>query len=73
MEEKFLNLVKEVLEIEDRELNLSDRFRDFEEWDSLANLSLVALLDDEFGIVIDSQEFRKMNTLQEIYDVISKS
>ena len=73
MEAKFLNLVKEVLEIDDRGLQLSDNFRDFEEWDSLANLSLVAMLDDEFGVVIDNQSFKQMNTLQEVFDEMKKS
>ena len=73
MEQKFLELVKEVLEIEDRDVQLSDNFRDFEEWNSLANLSLVAMLDDEFGVVIDNQKFKEMNTLQEVFEEIKKS
>lgn len=73
METKFLKLVNEVLEIDDRDLQLSDNFREFEEWDSLANLSLVAMLDDEFGVVIDNQRFKQMNTLQEVFDEMKKS
>ena len=72
MEQKFLDLVKDTLEIEDRDIQLSDNFRDFQEWDSLANLSLVAILDDEFGIVIDTERFKQMTTLQEIFDAIQK-
>jgi acyl carrier protein len=59
MEQKFLASVKEVLEIEDRDLKLSDNFKEFKEWDSLANLTMVAMLDDEFGVVIDSQRLKK--------------
>lgn len=73
MEQKFLDLVKEVLEIEDRDIHLSDNFRDYDEWDSLANLSLVAMLDDEFSVVIDSQRFKQMTTLQEIFDAIQQA
>lgn len=73
MEQKFLDLVKEVLEIEDRDLQLSDTFRNYDEWDSLANLSLVAMLDDEYGVVIDTQQFKQMTTLQEIYDAVQKA
>jgi len=73
MEQKFLDLVKEILEIEDRDIHLSDNFRDYDEWDSLANLSLVAILDDEFSVVIDSQRFKQMTTLQEIFDAIQQA
>jgi acyl carrier protein len=67
MEQKFLDLVKETLEIKDRDIQLSDNFRDFQEWDSLANLSLVAILDD------DTERFKQMTTLQEVFDEIQKA
>ena len=70
MQKKFLELVKEVLEIEDRDIQLEDKFKDYDEWDSLANLSLVAMLDDEFGVVIDNQKFKNMQTLQELFDEV---
>lgn len=73
MENNFLNLVKEVLEIENRELNLNDDFRSYEEWDSLANLTLVAMIDDEYGVVIDSQKFKELKTLQDVLSEIEKA
>lgn len=73
MEEKFLNFVKDILEINDREISLTDNFREYEEWDSLANLSLVAMLDDEYGVVIDTQRFKQIISLQELYDEIQKN
>ncbi len=73
MEKKFLDLIKEVLEIENRELQLSDNFRELDEWDSLANLSLIAMLDDEFGVVIEADKFKQMSTFQDIFDSLSKS
>jgi acyl carrier protein len=72
MEQKFLASVKEVLEIEDRDLKLSDNFKEFKEWDSLANLTMVAMLDDEFGVVIDSQRFKKMATLQDVFNALQE-
>ena len=72
MQEKFIELIKEVLEIEDREVTLADNFKDYDEWDSLANLSLVAMIDDEFGVVIDNQKFKNMQTLQELFDEVSR-
>jgi acyl carrier protein len=70
MEEKFLKLITEVLEIEDRAIKLEDKFKEFDEWDSLANLSLVALLDDEFGVVIDTKKLKEINTLQELFEEV---
>ena len=73
MEQIFLNLVKEVLEIENLEINMDDDFRSLEVWDSLANLSLVAMIDDEFGVVIESQRFKELKTFRDIFNEIEKT
>ncbi|WP_027124324.1 acyl carrier protein [Gelidibacter mesophilus] len=70
MEEKFLELFKETLDIEDRELKMSDRFRDYEEWDSIANLSVVAMIDVEYEVIIENSVFKELQTLQELWDSI---
>jgi acyl carrier protein len=73
MEERFLYLIKETLDIQDRDLHLTDNFREFKEWDSLASLSLVAMLDEEFGVVINSQRLMQMNSLQDLFYAIQES
>jgi acyl carrier protein len=70
MEQKFIELFKEVLEIEDQEVNLSDKFRDFDNWDSLTNLSLIAMLDDEFGFTIQNSEFKNLITISDLIEAI---
>lgn len=70
MEEKFLELFKETLDIEDRELKMSDAFRDYEEWDSIANLSVIAMIDVEYEVVIENSVFKELQTLQELWDSI---
>lgn len=70
METKFIELFKEVLEIEDKNINLNDQFRDYEEWDSLVYLSVIAMLDDEYDIIIETDEFRKILTVQQLMDEV---
>jgi acyl carrier protein len=66
MKEQLFDLVREALEIEDRELSLDDNFKEFEEWDSLGQLSIIAALDENFGVVIEGAAFAKINTLGEL-------
>ena len=66
MEAKFLDLFKEVLEIEDKEISLNDEFREYDEWDSLAYLSVIAMLADEFEIVIETEDFKKIRTVGDL-------
>ncbi|MEQ9100881.1 MAG: acyl carrier protein [Imperialibacter sp.] len=72
MEEKFIKAFKEALELEDRTIDLTDTFRDYEEWDSLGHLSLIAILDEEFGVVIEQAEFNKLNTVGELMVEVKK-
>lgn len=72
MIEKLISVMQEALEIEDQELSPSDNFKDLDEWDSLARLSLIAELDSEFEVQIETQEFESINTIQELMDVIVK-
>ena len=72
MEQKFLDLLKEILEIEDRELSMTDNFREYPEWDSLAYLSVIAMLDEEYGIQIEGSEFKKLKTVGDLFSVVTK-
>lgn len=73
MEEKLLDLLKDILEIEDRDIHLSDIFRDYEEWDSIANLTLIACIDEEFEVIISSNELKELHTVQDILQKIQSS
>lgn len=72
MEENFLNLFADILEITNRHLELSDNFREYPEWDSLASLSVVAMIDEEYGVVIPSSEFNKLFTLSDLIEEIKR-
>lgn len=73
MEEKFITLFCETLEIEDAELTSETRFRDLEQWDSLAYLSVIAMIDEEFDVVIEGKEFKELHTLGDIIRVITEN
>jgi len=68
--EKFISKFIEVLEIEDHDVNPEDKYRDYEEWDSLAFLSLQALINDEYDITIPRSEFDNVQTIEELYSLI---
>ena len=72
MEEEFLELFKETLDIEDKDVSMSDHFRTFEEWDSIANLSLIAMIDAEYEVIIENSVFKNIETLQELWDKIQE-
>ena len=72
MEEKFIEEFKEILDMEDQSINMDDTFRDYDNWDSMANLSVIAMLDDEFGVHIESKDFKELSTVGELIEEVKK-
>jgi len=73
METKFLEMITEVFEMEDKTLTMDDNFRDYDEWDSLARLSLISEIDDVYDIVIEDEVFKTLLSLNDLYVEIQKS
>ena len=67
--EQFLEQLIEVLERD--AIDAGDEFRDYEEWDSLAYLSVIAMIDDEYDIVIPGEQFAKLIKIIDIYNYIN--
>lgn len=72
MEQKFLQKFKEVLEAEEKEIALDDKFREYEEWNSLAFLSLIAMIDEEFNVIIEGRDFKQLQTVADIIQAIKE-
>ena len=45
-------------------------YKELEEWDSLASLSIIAMVDEELGKRITGSELRTCNTIEELYNQI---
>lgn len=70
MEQEFLQKFKAVLENPDMTIKMEDRFREYEDWSSLAFLSLIAMIDEEYDVIIEGKEFRELHTVGDILDAV---
>lgn len=68
--EKKLELLAEVLDVDVEELDPGKEFSEFSEWDSVAVLSFIAVMDEEFGKEIKGAEIKEFVTIQEALDVM---
>ena len=66
--EKKLELLEEMLELDEGTLTPETDLEDIEEWDSMAKLSLIVLVDDECGKSLTGQEIKGFTTVQDILD-----
>ena len=70
MEELVANIA-EVLEEED--LDLTRKFTDYDEWDSLSALSIIALLNSDYGIQMKASEIIAYDSIEAFCkDIISR-
>lgn len=69
--EKFINLFAEALEREG-EIKMEDEFRNYDEWSSIAYLSVIAMMDEEYDVQIEESDFKKLRTVQAVYDACTK-
>lgn len=63
---KKLALIEEALDVEEGSLTAETPLDDVEEWDSIAMLSLIAMLDDEFGKTISGKELKALISVADI-------
>lgn len=68
---QFICLLADAIEKEITEIEENNKFRDYEEWDSLAVLSVIAMIKQNYGITIPRKEFDTLLTIEELYSYIS--
>ena len=69
--EKYPNKTVPITVERSEEICMSDEFRSYQEWDSLAILSLLASIDEEYSVNINSTQLEKMKTVGDVYKFIS--
>jgi len=66
--EKFLEEMAEILEVDS--VNPQDNFTEFEVWDSLTQLSIIALADSHYGVTISALELKEIKDIAGIKQLI---
>lgn len=67
----FIAKFAEQLEESDSiELKADTVFKDLDEWSSLSALSVIAMVDEEYGITIKGNDIRNSNTIEELFNAV---
>lgn len=69
----FIESFIEALELEDGSvITETTKFKEIDEWDSLAALSTISMVDDEFGVTLTNKDLRAVETIQDLFDLIEE-
>ena len=71
--EKFLSLFSHIVEMDAAELKIDMKLKSLSGWDSIAAVSLLAMIDAEYGIKVTAEDLRQVKTIQDVYKLVRKS
>ena len=71
MKKDFLKNFESILDEEPNfKLEMNSKFRDLDEWDSLAALSLIAMLDEKYNVKLSGDQIKVFETLEDIFNIL---
>jgi len=69
--EEFVIKFAEQFESEDRKnIKTSTRYKDLEEWDSLAVLTIISMVNSTYNVELIGADVRGANTVEELYNLV---
>lgn len=66
---EFIQLTEETLEVDPGTLAMTDRLDEID-WDSLANISFIAEVDNRYGVTVDSELLAKSLTIADLFNAL---
>jgi acyl carrier protein len=70
--DKFIEDFEEAVEdIEPGSLSAATKYRELEAWDSLAVLTVIAMVDAEYDVRLKADTLKTCETLEALFDVVT--
>jgi len=70
MEEKVLEILKSVLELDSIERNIASS--NCEKWDSMAQLNISVELESEFGVTLEPEDIAALASYEDILKILKE-
>jgi len=67
---ELLEEINEALQ-RDEDISYEMKLEDIEEWDSLANISMISLYDQLFGIIVTADKLKECQTVNDLIELVS--
>lgn len=72
-EKEKIALLEETLELDEDTLSADTVLADVDEYDSMAKLSLIVMMDDEFGVKLTGDVIKGFETVGDILKLMEKA
>jgi len=65
--QSFFKKLAELLGVEADEVQADSALDSFDEWDSLGALTVVSMIDEDYGVTVLSEELARLSTVGELW------
>jgi acyl carrier protein len=73
LQEFIRNFSEQFDETDASEFKADTEFRKLDEWTSMTALMIIAMVDDEYGVIIKGEDIRKSKTIEDLYNVVKEN
>ena len=70
IKEFIQHFAEQLDETDVNELTAETKFRDLEEWSSIIGLSIILMVDEEYGITIGADDMKQAETIGELFNIV---
>lgn len=70
-EKEFIDTIRSIFDdIDTNDFKMSTNFKENDEWSSLTALSLITIIDAEFGKTLTGKALENLNSIRELYEFL---
>lgn len=70
IEEFVINFAEQFESTDRKSIKSSTRYKDLEEWDSLAVLTIISMVNSTYNVELIGADIRGANTVEELYNLV---
>jgi acyl carrier protein len=72
--QEFIKKISEQFDETDaNEFKAATEFKKLIDWNSVCALSIIAVIDDEFGVIINGDDIRKSKTIEDLFNIVKEN
>lgn len=66
--EDFILKIQDLFEDTNPEsIKFDTKFRDLDDWNSIMGLSIIGMIDDDYGVEFNAEDMRQCQTIEDLY------
>lgn len=71
-EKKLTGIFAKILELPNEQINDDLKYQGVERWDSIGHMAIIAALDEEFDLMIDTDDVIDMSSFKKAKEILAK-